>query len=175
MHGASGTVLWVSIVASAIVAALITLLIEYVAKPSLEARKERILERHRQFRSALRGLERAKYVGDQISDLRKHLDLEYFRNRVMQFAEELEPLVDKAVEVIDVPASLEYDWGKCAGLAIGFRTLVQARENDDSMWNLFNHVVKKLNNYCDLFDTPRTRWLRRRKLIQEIRSHPLPD
>ena len=38
----------------ALVAAFVTLLIEYVAKPRLEARKERILERHRDTRALVR-------------------------------------------------------------------------------------------------------------------------
>jgi hypothetical protein len=41
---------------SAAVAAVVTLLIELIAKPSIDARKERILHRHRQSREVRRRL-----------------------------------------------------------------------------------------------------------------------
>jgi hypothetical protein len=50
------TVLWASIFASAGVALVTTLLIEYFAKPGLEARKDRILEDRRDQRNALKDL-----------------------------------------------------------------------------------------------------------------------
>ena len=43
-----------NVLVPALVAAFVTLVIEYVAKPRLEARKERILERHRETRALLR-------------------------------------------------------------------------------------------------------------------------
>ena len=46
-------VLWASLLASAGVAAVTTLLVEYLAKPWLEARKDRILDKGRQQRTAL--------------------------------------------------------------------------------------------------------------------------
>lgn len=43
-----------TVLVSALVAAFVTLLVEYAAKPTFEARKDRILERHRQTRALLR-------------------------------------------------------------------------------------------------------------------------
>jgi hypothetical protein len=44
------SILWASILASAGVALVTTLLVEYLAKPGLEARKDRIIENRREWR-----------------------------------------------------------------------------------------------------------------------------
>lgn len=58
--------LWASIFASAVVAVVTTLLVEYLAKPGLEARKERILESKRERRTALKNIDRATYLAGRI-------------------------------------------------------------------------------------------------------------
>lgn len=52
-RGLMHSILWASILASAGVAVVTTLAIEYLAKPGLEARKDRILEKRREQRAAI--------------------------------------------------------------------------------------------------------------------------
>jgi hypothetical protein len=56
------SVLWASILASAGVALIVTLVVEYFAKPGLEARKDRILEDRREKRAAIKGIKHASIL-----------------------------------------------------------------------------------------------------------------
>lgn len=56
LHAFTHSVVWASVVASAFVALVTTLLIEYLAKPGLEARKDRILEKRRELREGVKDI-----------------------------------------------------------------------------------------------------------------------
>src|SRR6266516_711308 len=117
MHSVSH-VLWASIVASTAVAAFTTLLIEYAAKPRLEARKERILDNDRQQRTAIRSLQRVVGLMGEIVGLQGQHD-KIFSDRIIQCATEAGRLVDIAWEEIGVPRPLKDDWTDCtAGVAV---------------------------------------------------------
>ena len=60
------SILWASILASAGVALVTTLLVEYLAKPGLEARKERILEDKRARRVSVKGILRAWFIARRL-------------------------------------------------------------------------------------------------------------
>lgn len=59
-----------NLLASALVAAVVTMLIEYIAKPGMEARKERILEGTRVTRSTIAELQLAQHLFSKLSAAR---------------------------------------------------------------------------------------------------------
>jgi hypothetical protein len=58
LHNLGG---WATVLTSALVAAFVTLLIEFMAKPRLEARKERIVEEYSNTRALIRALNLCQY------------------------------------------------------------------------------------------------------------------
>ena len=86
------SVLWASILASAGVAIVTTLLVEYLAKPGLEARKERILEDRRQQRTALNNMKQSLYLATRLVLYEEGVNdgsipPEQFQKAVAEFAE----------------------------------------------------------------------------------------
>src|ERR1035438_6660739 len=102
-------VLWASILAAAAVSVVTTLLVEYLAKPWLELRKDRILEADQRRREVLRGLRQANFLAFRIFALR-NVDNAVVHGMVARLAAEAEPLVSAAVrEEMNVPAALRED------------------------------------------------------------------
>lgn len=165
-------VLWASIVASATVAVITTLLVEYLAKPRLEVRKDRILERSQRRRTALRGLERALTISGRLLALRDKQGTQLFRDRAIQFAAEVTLLVVEAHYELEAPAPLNDGWNETAAAAEAFLLLLQNDVPTVEAWDDFDAKTDKLGLYADLFTTPRWRWWNRRKLTQRITSLP---
>jgi hypothetical protein len=183
-------VLWASIAASAAVAAFVTLLIEYLAKPWLEVRKDRILETTRRRRAALHGLRRAAALEGRIrglqqaqanqmldrhepNEIRHAQAYALIRDRIVRLAVEAGPLVAAAGEEMDAPAALNEDWHRSVGTVLGVTaTLERDAWPDEQAWNLFGVAFHRLGGYAVLFATSRWRWWRRYKLIREIASLP---
>ena len=105
------SILWASILASAVVAVITTLLIEYLAKPSLEARKERILETYRDQRQGQKDIHRCmalmmklrRYVYKNLADL---VSDEY----IHRITAELSERITNAAQLLKVPPSLSEEW-----------------------------------------------------------------
>jgi hypothetical protein len=170
MHSTSQSqVVWASIVASAIVAGLVTVLIEYLAKPRLEARKERILDADRRKREALYGLRRAVDLTHRLHGFSqsKYRDEPATRERIKRWAGEVEQLVDTAYVTISAPDSLSTNWRYLAGYVAGFLASVQT-EDDKSAWKGVSSVFDDLDWYLALFTTPRWRWRRRRTIVNTL-------
>jgi len=163
-------VLWVSIVASTTVAAFTTLLIEYLAKPRLEARKERILDDNRQLRSALRGLQRAVGLTGQIIGLQDQHEDKIFNDRIIQYATEVERLLTFAWEEISVPRSLKEDWMQSTTAVVVFAALVQEGTTSikEEAWEEVEMIARRLRQYALLFTTSRWRPRRRYVLMHQI-------
>jgi hypothetical protein len=169
-------ILWASIVVSALVAAFTALVIKYLAKPQLEVRKERILERSRLKRSALKGLLTADYTIGRIIGLRDDQSIDVFRDQTIRMAEKVEPLIEAAYEELEAPASIADDWlnstAAVASFLIGIRVSLPPKE---TTWDWFDTVSDHLEQYAVLFCTPRWHWWQRRKLVHKIGLSRLPE
>ena len=92
------SVLWASILASTRVAAVTTLLVECLAKPWLEARKERILQSDRQRRAALNGFKRAAFLAGTLVAYRDMADLsDVLSGRMNKRAADIEEIMAIAI------------------------------------------------------------------------------
>lgn len=99
------SVLWASIFASAGVALVTTLLVEYFAKPGLEARKDRILESSRERRTAIKQIRQVYFL---VADIYAHRpENEVLRQRAHKIALDIERLMDGVFQVINVPQPVE--------------------------------------------------------------------
>ena len=121
------SVLWASIFASGGVALLTTLLVEYFAKPSLEARKERILEKKREHRAALRELGRAIYLAHNILAVRDDQEEPVLRKRRIQYAADAERLVLDAYEKLRIPREVYSDWTDATSEFMSLAVIIQER------------------------------------------------
>jgi hypothetical protein len=112
------SVLWASIFASAGVAVATILLVEYLAKPGLEARKERILERARERRVGLNDIWRCLHSAarlqaytDEASE--GQIPVEH----VNTIAAELSENMVNACEALDAPESFAEEWAQVSAKA----------------------------------------------------------
>lgn len=177
------SILWASILASAGVALVTTLLVEYFAKPGLEARKDRILEDKRQQRDALRNLDRCTYLAGRLIGLMR-LEADEYDQEIMRaqkaeagkMAAEIEGLAANAYEVINVPAWMDHELRKTiikiGAFSIGLK--VKGRAPKD-VWEEFDSAADRLDDFLALFATSKWHLWRRRKLIKKIESPVLPN
>jgi hypothetical protein len=121
------SILWASILASAGVALVTTLLVEYLARPGFEARKKRILEKKRGHRTALGGLGRAIYLAHNILTVRDDQDEPVLRMRAVQYAADAERLVFDAYEKLRIPRYLHKDWTDATAEFMSLAVLIQER------------------------------------------------
>jgi hypothetical protein len=136
MHPTSQTqILWASILASAVVAGFVTVVIEYLAKPRLEARKERILDAYRQKREAIRNLRRAVHRGKIMYDISRveFVDDPPVQERLKKLGAEIDQLVDAAFGILTVPQFLDHSWKYTAGYITDFMTVAQVNPPDESV------------------------------------------
>jgi hypothetical protein len=167
------SILWASLV-SAGVALLVTLLVEYTAKPWLEARKDRIVESGRERRALLRGLRRAYWLAGEMALLSGQQDSPPTRAEILKLAAEAEPLLKAAT--IDlwpaVPRKVALDWTWTVGQVAHFTNMIKTAVVAPEVWLPFTDAVRRVGRYNELLALPRWRWLRRRRLFSEITSDP---
>lgn len=161
--------------ASAAVATFTTLLIEYLAKPSLEVRKERILEGNRRRRAAVSGLRQAAWLSGAVVAMRHVQENEKHRVQTIDHAAEAKPLVFAAVQEMDVPPAVFDEWQRSTVVVFNFMRDAQVEVPHENLWDRFSVTYGQLDRYADLFATPRWRWRRRRKMIREITASSKPD
>lgn len=115
------SVLWVSILASAGVAVVTTLLVEYLAKPGLEARKDRILEKRREQRVAIKGIHEALFMVEILLSCKEvtpyRIPAEYLRTNSEQFSERMRI----ASYVFMAPESADEEWARIIARIHGLR------------------------------------------------------
>jgi len=150
-------ILWAGILASTGVAALTTMIIEYLAKPQLEARKERILEHNRHQRTALQGLKRAVWYSGELLSLRDWQSADFWRSRTIKLAGEIAQWVETAQEVIEPPNSLYDDWTTTTAGVEAFQVWAQNAPPTKHVWDEFDKFANHLQDYVHLFLTPRWR------------------
>jgi hypothetical protein len=167
--GTSSGVIWASVLASAGVAAVVTLAIEWAAKPGLEARKERILERSRERRAALRALRRTAHLIGRVHQIGSGGIDPVYGDRMTRLAAEAEQLVTDANERIDVSAVLRYEWTRTLGAIYGVLMWIQSdTPATPKLWRMLDENAKRLELYLDLLGCPRWRWKRRRDLVRQL-------
>jgi hypothetical protein len=176
-------ILWASILASAGVALATTLLVEYLAKPGLEARKDRILEDRREQRTAVKDIKRAARLGDllyvycsegkpQGTGNRKKKLAGMLRAEVNKIAAEIADLVRSVHEVIEVPEWMGDEWTDATSHTMGYSIRISAGDNlsDDELAD-FEDAVRSLWLFAGWFQL--SKWYRRwgkHKLMEVMRS-----
>jgi len=187
LHAFTHFVVWASVTASVFAAAVITLVIEYLAKPGLEARKERILEDRRQQRIVLRSLDRCTFLAGRLIGLAQlksgEYDYEIMRAQkedATTMIAEMEGLALNAFGAMKVRAWMDAELGQAIGavgaFSVGFS--VKGRAPKEA-WEKFESAIDGLDDFLALFATSRWHLWRRRRLIRKIKSSPmrssLPD
>jgi hypothetical protein len=157
----------VGVLVPAAVAVATTLLVEYAAKPSLEARKERILDQDRRRRTALRGVERVSYLGGRLLALREAPGVEYGRERGRAIAAELGPLIETAMEDLDVSGDPGEWWFGAMVTVRAHTLLVRDDRIAAGQWDEFSASVDVIDLIGSLLVVPRWRVIRRKRLTAE--------
>src|SRR5215469_8161602 len=105
-------VIWISAVVSAVIAGVVTLAIEYAAKPWLEARKDRITEQSKMRRDAIRDLQHVSALTGGVMALGDKLDERFSDEKLMAHVTELQPLMHRVFEEMlpYLPKRLMDDW-----------------------------------------------------------------
>lgn len=183
MHSSQHSqVLWATIVASATVAALVTLIVEYLAKPQLEARKERILEKNQQKRAALLGLRRIAHLPQRIAFYRAAEALGEFasggddappvddgRERMSAAIVEAQELLLAAFELLAPSSSYLKLWRGEVGAVMAYLSFIVVDPAQNSP-KFARSIVEGLTYYADLFALPWWHWRRRHSLLKQIKE-----
>lgn len=182
LHAFTHSVVWASVIASAFVAAVVTMIVEYFAKPGLEARKDRILEDRRRQRNALRNLDRCTFLAGRLIGLAQLKPDEYDeeimrtqRGQAGKMVAEIEGIAVDAYEVMNVPAWMDDEWRKTL-VAVGAFSLgisVKGHAPKDA-WEAFDNATDRLDDFIALFATSKWHHWRRRELIRKIKSSSAP-
>jgi hypothetical protein len=169
MHSIS----WPTLGASALAAILTTLIVEYFAKPRLEARKERILEKYREMRA---GVKDTRLSISLTTRLLGFMD----KNSVGQISEdyiskikaELADRVTNAYRVLQPPRSLLTEWARVTLVVEAFALTFKM----DLPWEDMDPVptLQTLQLFHDYFGTPKWHIWHRHGLVREIESMQVP-
>jgi hypothetical protein len=175
LHAFTHSVVWASVIASACVAVITTLLVEYLAKPGLEVRKDRILEKHRNNRSALDDLSRIIFLAEGMVNFQRMSEDRPWYERMIKFAEEIEPLAfelskTRVLENLRVPETIRKDWVGAMSSIIITSIGMRDKELSGHLWGRFNIAHDKLERYYILLTTARWKYRKRHKFIHEIES-----
>jgi hypothetical protein len=178
MHSIS----WPTLLASALVAILTTLAVEYFAKPGLEARKDRIVEKGQEKRNAIKQIIRLYHL---LTDLRiSYGKSEVFRGRpewddvmrerVRKMSIEIGELEGSLFQTIRMPSQVHDEWIHTTAIIYGFsRLFLVIQDLPENRWQEIEAATESLANYGDLLTTSKWDVWRRRKLIEQIKSSPL--
>lgn len=158
-----------SLFASALVAVLTTLLVEYLAKPRLEARKERILDEARGRRAVLTKLRLTAF-------LFKRLHESMHQDSPMQAFEDPDVIRDRIRSTID--PTVEVAMGGDFGLSSSEHTSLMAyvamlefwRDEPIDFEQNSDMVVDCLDLATKALDTPSWRFLANRRIRRQAQS-----
>jgi len=180
LHAFTHSVVWASVIASVFFAAFVTLLIEYFAKPGLEARKDRILDKGRQRRDAINGTRRANLLAFRFLTYKDHPKMvEATSVQADRIAAEIAERTLTAFEYIDVPKSISREWEYVTSSMNAYATTFPAYtialpaaspDIPGEYWEGLKEALLQLKDFEDLFFTTKWHPWRRRKLIKKIKS-----
>jgi len=166
------SVLWASILASAAVAVVTTLLVEYLAKPALEARKDRILERSRDKRAGVKNIRRAIYVAARVEAFMASAEKGFVQPEYVDKARaELSELMFNAYQAIYAPKQINSDWIILSASVERFGA-TSHRATAADLEEYLCSLRTQLGNFRLYFTTPKWDLRERRSLIRKINSHP---
>jgi hypothetical protein len=168
------SILWASILSSAAVAILTTLLVEYLAKPSLEARKDRILENRRERRKAISGIRQSYLMTARLMAYINDVDLP---SGLAEYVDEMAKAVrDHAVfayATISVPESISHQWRDTIFTMQTFALSFSVGRPREEVWKEWLASVQRLKDFGEYLMTPSWHLRRRSKLVRKIKSSPL--
>lgn len=170
------SVLWASILASAGVALVTTLLVEYLAKPGLEARKDRILEKRREQRAAINDMKRASFLlirlAYYLADIR---DDRASKGSFEKALTELSECTVRPFEIIDPPKKIADEWHDAIVVLYRYSSMKPEAQRPASIAEKFPLAYLRLSLFHSYFNTARWHLWRRHKLIRRIKSATLPS
>lgn len=167
MRGTAQDVFWLSIIGSALVAAVVTLLLEYFAKPALEVRKDRVLHQARAKRETIAAMRRATFAIGRILTYR-HEEPDAWNDHIVNLAKSAEEIVIDSVPKLDVDDTLDDWWYKVTPVTCGFLILVQHEWPSEDAWDDIDRASDQLEAILDAAELPRYRVLKRRRLLENL-------
>jgi len=166
------SVLWYSIVASALVAVITTLLVEYLAKPGLEARRERIVEEKRGRRNAMRGILQALSLLERLQNHKEGTPRSVSRDYLVAITGKFTERIETASDALKIPESLDGEWARIAAAIETFEFAVQAGQPPAEAWKMLKSVTHELELFYHYLRVSRWRCLYRRRVLRELISYP---
>lgn len=172
MHSIS----WLTLLASAGVALVVTLLVEYLAKPWLEARKDRILDNNRGKRKAIKGVARSAYLAGRLVPYKNDPNVaSKLADDMDAITKDLRECVILAYEVIDVPESVEQQWIEAVTAINIFALASHTGQPTERVWERFFAAAQRLEDLGALLRTSKWHYRRRRRLVLKIKSSSMPS
>ena len=180
LHAFTHSVVWASVIASVFVAAFVTLAIEYLAKPRLEVRKERILEKSRERHKAINDFRRAVNLAMRLTAYKgqpPQMVVSLMDDHIKRSAIDLQEHTLAAGEFIHAPESVRREWEYAVSSMNAYATVLPAglQHLPDNFWAMFEDASNQMKVFYRLFTTSRWHPLRRRMLIRKIAASPAPN
>jgi hypothetical protein len=183
LHAFTHSVVWASVIASVFFAAFVTLLIEYFAKPGLEARKERILENRREQRTAIKNAKRAAYLADRLRHTDHQVKGDYINARWKDFLRgeekdlmaEIEELAENGFVTLYLGSAFNDTFSEALYSLSQFPKLYRANiDIDNEHWEQITFFAKMVDDFATLLTTSKWHPMRRQRLVRKISSSYLP-
>lgn len=176
LHAFTHSVVWASVIASAFVALVVTLAVEYLAKPGLEARKDRILEGRRELRTGLKDIKRANSLLSRFVVVTERSDPDnILAEYVAGLKNEILERMNSADEFIDIPESIALEWARIVGLVTSVVISPrQAGSSREDRMIVLKYLGTSLKRFYKYFQTPKWRVRERWILIRRIKSSSVP-
>ena len=159
-------VLWVSIFASAGVALVTTLAVEYFAKPGLEARKERILDADREERQAFKDLTRCIVLLFRLRRYVGTVSEEYISNVTAELSERMA----NAHLVLRPSRLIEHEWCELLIELQDYEQFVKRGLPREDLLKILDPQYDRFRLFYRYFQLYKWDVERRRQLVREIKS-----
>jgi hypothetical protein len=161
LHAFTHSVVWASVITSTFVALITTLLVEYFAKPRLEARKERILDKSRQRRNAINNFRRAINLANKLLALKGQPSemVSLMDDHIKRSATDLQEYMFTAFEFIEAPQPLGREWEYTVSSMHAYCAVPSAMwpSVPDDFWEKFEATFNQMRDFCKLFRLSRWR------------------
>ena len=178
LYAFTHSVVWASVIASVFVAAFVTLVIEYLAKPRLEVRKDRILEKSRERRKAMHDFRRALNLTNKLITFRSAAPpmVGLMDEHIKRSTIDVQDHMFAAFEFIEVPQSIRRQWEYTVSTIHAVSVVPPAMWSSlpDNIWNEFEDAFERMKDFHQLFKLSKRHRLRKRKLIRKIAASPAP-
>jgi hypothetical protein len=161
---------WASIGAAILTAGVTTLLVEYLAKPGLEVRKDRIVEAARTQRARLDALHHCMGVAYEIvTDLCDHQQPSEDREQAIELAGDIATGLRDVWE-LDVPADLRDAWLRATAEMSAIARKIQRQGPNAERCEQLEAYADLAYAFEVLLRSGRIHWIRRRSVRRAIRE-----